>query len=370
MSVKRLGNKKYEIRGSVPTSTGKYHRYSFRKTFNSINDAREFELKYKESFNAETHAFESHSYTLKEFIDVYDLAKANQLKSSTKQSNTYISKYFESLYDEKIQSLTSGQIKQITDAAFKKGLSEEYVNKMLTYLNKIFNYGLEMGYVQFNPVKRIPKYKRPDKIIDEDDFYTPDEFEQFIQYFPRNKENGEYVCYVIVNLLYFMGCRFGECVALTMNDIDMDKGTIRFNKTVARYVQGRSYLVTPPKTRNSIRTITMPKRMKCIMQEYLDWYKDLYCVTKETFLFGVDRPVLAKVVKKRMAIACERSGIRMIKIHGFRQSNASLLCNANAPVSLVAKRLGHTQTECLKTYVKFFNNSEQDLIDIIDSQFE
>ena len=79
-----------------------------------------------------------------------------------------------------------------------------------------------------------------------------------------------------MNLLYFMGCRFGECVALTMNDIDMDKGTIRFNKTVARYVQGRSYLVTPPKTRNSIRTITMPKRMKCIMQEYLDWYKDLY----------------------------------------------------------------------------------------------
>lgn len=73
------------------------------------------------------------------------------IKSSTKQSNTYISKYFESLYDEKIQSLTSGQIKQITDAAFKKGLSEEYVNKMLTYLNKIFNYGLEMGYVQFNP---------------------------------------------------------------------------------------------------------------------------------------------------------------------------------------------------------------------------
>lgn len=210
MSVKRLGNKKYEIRGSVPTSTGKYHRYSFRKTFNSINDAREFELKYKESFNAETHAFESHSYTLKEFIDVYDLAKANQLKSSTKQSNTYISKYFEALYDEKIQSLTSGQIKQITDAAFKKGLSEEYVNKMLTYLNKIFNYGLEMGYVQFNPVKRIPKYKRPDKIIDEDDFYTPDEFEQFIQCFPRNKENGEYVCYVIVNLLYFMGCRFGD----------------------------------------------------------------------------------------------------------------------------------------------------------------
>lgn len=159
MSVKRLGNKKYEIRGSVPTSTGKYHRYSFRKTFNSINDAREFELKYKESFNAETHAFESHSYTLKEFIDVYDLAKANQLKSSTKQSNTYISKYFEALYDEKIQSLTSGQIKQITDAAFKKGLSEEYVNKMLTYLNKIFNYGLEMGYVQFNPVKKIPNTK-------------------------------------------------------------------------------------------------------------------------------------------------------------------------------------------------------------------
>ena len=141
MSVKRLGNKKYEIRGSVPTSTGKYHYYFFRKTFNSINDASEYELKYKESFNIEITRLNSVSLGYIERVystHVYDLAKANQLKSSTKQSNTYISKYFESLYDEKIQSLTSGQIKQITDAAFKKGLSEEYVNKMLTYLNKIY----------------------------------------------------------------------------------------------------------------------------------------------------------------------------------------------------------------------------------------
>ncbi len=62
--------------------------------------------------------------------------RRNQLKSSTNKVIHIFQKYFESLYDEKIQSLTSGQIKQITDAAFKKGLSEEYVNKMLTYLNK------------------------------------------------------------------------------------------------------------------------------------------------------------------------------------------------------------------------------------------
>lgn len=31
MSVKRLGNKKYEIRGTVTLSTGKYHRYSFQR---------------------------------------------------------------------------------------------------------------------------------------------------------------------------------------------------------------------------------------------------------------------------------------------------------------------------------------------------
>ena len=60
MSVKRLGNKKYEIRGSVPTSTGKYHYYFFRKSFNSINEAREYELKYKESFNIENHMIENH----------------------------------------------------------------------------------------------------------------------------------------------------------------------------------------------------------------------------------------------------------------------------------------------------------------------
>ena len=67
MSVKRLGNKKYEIRGSVPTSTGKYHYYFFRKSFNSINEAREYELKYKESFNIENHTIEKIRQTPKKY---------------------------------------------------------------------------------------------------------------------------------------------------------------------------------------------------------------------------------------------------------------------------------------------------------------
>lgn len=150
----------------------------------------------------------------------------------------------------------------------------------------------------------------------------------------------------------------------------MKERTIRINKTAARYVNGQSYIITNPKTKNSIRTITMPDVLYELMEEYLQWYDQLIGSTSETFLFGLERPILAKVVRKRLDIAIEKSGInKRTTIHALRKSNASLLCNAGAPIPVLARRLGHTQTECLKTYVKFNQSEEKNIVEIINGTF-
>ena len=66
MSVKRLGNKKYQIRISIPLGNGKYKKYNFVRIFDSIEEARSFELDFKNKFNPESIKFEKKSFT---FID-------------------------------------------------------------------------------------------------------------------------------------------------------------------------------------------------------------------------------------------------------------------------------------------------------------
>ena len=57
-------------------------------------------------------------------------------------------------------------------------------------------------------------------------------------------------------LLYWTGMRIGELLAITYNDIDLEKRTISVNKSYQR-IEGRD-IITPPKTPKSKRIITIP----------------------------------------------------------------------------------------------------------------
>ena len=141
-----------------------------------------------------------------------------------------------------------------------------YVNKMRTYLNKLFSFAVKQNLIERNPVSSIPNFKRPDELKEEMQFYTPDEWKRFVQAFPKD----DIMYYTICCTLYYMGMRRGEVLALNRkDDVDIVKGTIRVNKTVSQYVSGQRYVVTPPKTKNSYRVIKMPEEELQIMKKYL-----------------------------------------------------------------------------------------------------
>ena len=62
------------------------------------------------------------------------------------------------------------------------------------------------------------------------------------------------------------------------------------------------------------------------------------------------------------------AGLRVIRIHDFRHSWASLLINNGANVTLVAKYLGHTKIEeTLNTYSHMFSTALDSVVSVIDS---
>ena len=61
-------------------------------------------------------------------------------------------------------------------------------------------------------------------------------------------------------------------------------------------------------------------------------------------------------------------GLKVIRIHDFRHSCASLLINNSANVTLVAKYLGHTKIEeTLNTYSHMFSTALDSVVLVIDS---
>jgi len=62
-----------------------------------------------------------------------------------------------------------------------------------------------------------------------------------------------------------------------------------------------------------------------------------------------------------------KTGVKVIRIHDFRHSCASLLIVSGANITLVAKYLEHTKIEeTLNTYTHLFSSALNEVVDLID----
>lgn len=362
-------NKKWVMRGSIPMPDGSVKNYK-----RVINDplvkrkeqALDYEFNFRCKFNKQFEEATTACYTFAEFYAIYKVEKKKQKKMTTIKSDDYTFKIFEPLHNKKMNFITAKDITEILDRFYDDGLSIEYINKMRNFVNKLFNYAVKIKrIINYNPVVTIPVYKRADDISKEMDYYTPAEWAAFDAI--ASKENIVY--YTFFSLLYYTGMRMGEARAITPSDIDMDKRKIRINKTLSDFKKnedGKSWIVTSPKTQNSIRTIMIPNKLRDILVAYLEYYSTLYINGKDTFLFGVDRPLQAKTIREKFHKAADAAELRRIRIHDLRHSHASVLINNGALDKAVADRLGNTVNEVRKTYSHLFTESEEKLIDIIN----
>jgi integrase len=69
-------------------------------------------------------------------------------------------------------------------------------------------------------------------------------------------------------LAAWCGLRLGEALALTRDDIDLGKGTIRIDKSAAELQSGER-IIGPPKTEAGIRTVAMPPHVVPLVEEHL-----------------------------------------------------------------------------------------------------
>ena len=162
-------------------------------------------------------------------------------------------------------------------------------------------------------------------------------------------------------LMYWTGIRLGELLALTVSDLDFDKGTLSITKSL--YRTGGKDIITPPKTEAGIRTIHLPEFVLAEMEEYCG---KLYGRTESDRLFLVTKSHLEKEIKRGAGIA----GLKPIRVHDLRHSHVSILISRGVNIGVIAKRLGHESIRTtLNTYAHIFDEDAKKVAEILDNGY-
>ena len=238
-------------------------------------------------------------------------------------------------------------------------LADKTKNGYYKLLKEIFNYGTKWHDFNFASIyNKMEKFTNPNKLPKEMDFYTWEEFKQYLSVIDEPK----YRC--LFQTLYYCGLRRGELRGLTWDNIDFEGKCISIVKNCVN-LRGDSgfWLLTTPKTRTSTRTIPIPDRLVNDLKEYHEIVKKYYGYEDKWFVFGTSSPLHPDVLRREKKKYAERAGLRVIRTHDFRHSCASLLINNGANIMIVAKFLGHAKIdETLNTYAHLFKNKLDEVV--------
>ena len=124
-------------------------------------------------------------------------------------------------------------------------------------------------------------------------FWTKDEYLRF-----SDAISGKPLAFYAFEVLYWMGIRCGELMALTPSDFLMETSELRINKSYQR-LRGED-VVTKPKTRKSVRTIKMPAFLRDEMAEFIEMRDDV--APDERLLAVCDADELDADLQKQLAL--------------------------------------------------------------------
>lgn len=182
-------------------------------------------------------------------------------------------------------------------------------------------------------------------------FWTKDEYLSFSEAI-----SDKPLAFYAFEVLYWMGVRCGELMALTPSDFLMETSELRIDKSYQR-LRGED-VVTKPKTRKSVRTIKMPAFLRDEMAEFIEMRDD---VAPDERLFGFTKHFLVHEMER----GCKASGVKRIRIHDLRHSHVSLLINMGFSALDIAERVGHEAIDITYRYAHLFPAKRAQIADAL-----
>jgi integrase len=293
------------------------------------------------------------------------------LDGATAQSPKTLERYAElaarqivpHLGDVKIQKLTVEQIRSWHRALLDTGLSARTVGHAHRLLRLVLGHAVRAGTLPRN----VAAIERPPAVeADEVEIMPPEQLPAIL-----SQLQGSTI-YPIVSLALATGMRRGELLALRWSDIDLNKGTLRVERSVEETKAGLR--VKPPKTKRAKRNLTLHGAAVAMLHAHRKQQLELRMrlgqgrPDDDAWVFsniegGLISPHSVSRSWRRFLIDHK---LPRVSFHALRHTHASVLIADGVPIPTVSRRLGHSKSSItLDVYTHLLPGADQQAADAI-----
>jgi integrase len=170
--------------------------------------------------------------------------------------------------------------------------------------------------------------------------------------------------HTIATLALATGARRGELLALRYQDVDLDSGKIRVERSLEQTKAGLAF--KSPKTKHGRRTITVPAAVVSMLRAHRLAHQEQWlglglgrlAPTDLLFTSADGAPLKPNAVTNEWLRATVAAG-RQIGLHALRHTHASSLIHAHVDIVTVSRRLGHASPEItLRVYAHLLHDPD------------
>lgn len=325
-----------------------------QRGFETKRDALAWEAQYRLKKRADI------DMTLDSFYELYKEDVRPRLKENTWITKESIieGKILPYLGKRKLSEITAKDIVDWQNTVMQlpgidgKPLSPSFLKSVHAQLSAMFNHAIRYYQLPVNPARTAGSIGKEES--KEMKFWTKEEYLKFAEVMMDKP-----IYYYAFEVLYWTGIREGELLALTPEDFDFEKKTLRINKSYQR-LKGKD-VITTPKTDAGVRVIAIPD---FLCEEMKDCLKLYYDIQSSDRIFSMTKYGLFR----NMESGSKAAGVKQIRIHDLRHSHVSLLINQGFSAFEIGKRVGHSSEKVTYRYAHLFPNKQTDMADFLENQ--
>ena len=350
-SVRKRGNC-YQYYFDIGTTPEGKRKRKTKSGFKTKNDAeRELRIAIQQFENGYvTNELYYHEF-LNYYIDNY--VELNCKYNTVRLYKSLIRNHLSDISHYKLSKLNNLILQEFLNNKYKSGISKNTLLAIHRLLNSSIKYAHSIGCINNNPMINVKcnyKYELEEKQI-----ISYEVMRSILRYF---EPIDSY--FIPLSIGFYTGMRLGEILSLKWCDVDLHKNTININSTMIYKDDGTIQDVSP-KTKSSIRIITIPNKLSDILKEYKTRNKNDYiCIS-----LNGDR--LNKKHVEYMVNKINKQFNIKFNFHQLRHLHGTTLLESGVNIKSVSKRLGHASVNITyNTYIHLTDKIEKETIDILN----
>lgn len=245
-----------------------------------------------------------------------------------------------------IDNFTTAEIENLIDSIYEQE-SFESKKKLLNHIKSVFKRQIELGHLKVNPCGELKYGKQPEK-----ELIAMTRAE--IKFLLEEAKKTDHPWYAIWRLVYELGLRSGEGLALKWSDIEFVTNRVSINKSYC----SKSKNISSTKNRK-VRTLPLNPNLSSFLKELK--------IANPNSEF-----VLPQLMEWKHGDAAETLrifqrdlGIRETNFHSLRASFITHLLLKGIPITKVQQMVGHSDLKTTQRYVRLVASDLDGATDLI-----